>query len=191
VLDAILLERLRNPASAVLVRRYLAPVVEAAPVPIRTVFDYMWWLNYALKWQSVTLRLVASRGEDAPAVYRSLRHFFRDERFQQWALATTPGTPTAEWRRYKDVAKQYILDYTADSAYFIHKEKQDSLRNVMVEPTRAGDHLVFMRDDLLPLSTGNTGSATAAGFWPPSRSRAIANVEYPLEAADEQHRSGE
>jgi hypothetical protein len=166
VLGAIMLERLGNPWSALRVRRYLDPVIEAAPVPIRTVFDYLWWLNYALKWQSVTLRLAVSRGDQTYPVYRSLRHFFRDERFQRWALANTPGRAPSEWPRYKDVAKQYTLEFTGDVSYFTHKEKQDSLRNVLLEPKELTNHLVFMREDFRPHSTLTNGSAPApTSFW--------------------------
>jgi hypothetical protein len=173
VLDAIMVERLGNPLSALRVRRYLQPVVEAAPVPIRTVFDYLWWLNYALKWQSVTLRLAVSRGDQTYPVYRSLRHFFRDVRFQRWALANTPGRTPSDWPRYKDVAKRYILEFTGDVNYFTHKEKQDSLRNVLLEPEDLKNYLVFMREDFRPISTQANGyESTPTSFWKEPRSHA-------------------
>lgn len=151
ILPLVLIERLRGPRGVDRVRRYLEPVVAAAPAPVRTLFDYLWWLNFALKWQEVTLRLAAFRGEEARAVYGSLRHFFRDDRFQAWSLAHASAREVPIWARYKDVAKQYILDFTGDAAYYRHKEKEDSLKNVMVNPASAIGYRVVMREDFRPV----------------------------------------
>ncbi len=151
ILPLVLLERLRNPLSARRVRRYLEPVIATAPVPIRSLFDCMWWLNFTLKWQEVSLRLAVFRGDETRAVVDSLRHFFRDERFQRWALAHTPGRPVAAWTDYKEVAKRYILEFTGDDRYFRTKEKEDSLRNVIADPALPVEKRVFMRDDYRPV----------------------------------------
>lgn len=151
ILPLVLLQRLRNPRSAVRVRRYLEPVIAAAPVPIRSLFDCMWWLNFTLKWQEVSLRLAVFRGEETRAVVDSFRHFFRDERFQRWALAHTPGRPVAAWTDYKEIAKHYILEYTGDDRYFRTKEKEDSLRNVIADPAQPVEKRVYMKDDYRPV----------------------------------------
>jgi hypothetical protein len=150
-LPLVLVERLQSVRDASRVRRYLEPVVAAAPVPIRTLFDCLWWLNFALKWQEVTLRLPVFRGDEARAAHDGLRHFFRDDRFQAWALANTPGHVPATWARYKDAAKRYILDFTGDRAYYRDKEKADSLRNVMANPASTRRYRVLMREDFRPV----------------------------------------
>src|SRR6478609_704291 len=131
ILPFVIKERLGSLRPVRQVQRMLEPVISSAPVRIRTLFDYFWWLNFSLKWQEVSLRLPAFRGNDAHDIYRSLRHFYRDERFQQWAMATTPGTDLSHWSRYKEASKHYILGFTNDRSYFDRKEKEDSLRNVM------------------------------------------------------------
>ncbi|MCC6792989.1 MAG: hypothetical protein IT336_14975 [Thermomicrobiales bacterium] len=151
ILPLVLLERLRDPRAARQVGRYLAPVIAAAPVPLRSLFDCIWWFNVALKWQEVTLRMAVHRGAETKAVVESFRHFFRDERFQRWALANTPGRPVPTWTSYKQVAKQYIRDATGDEAYYQTKEKEDSLRNVFADPAGASPVRVFMREDLRPV----------------------------------------
>ena len=37
---------------------YLAPQLALSPVPIVSLFDFLWWINYSMKWQHVALRLV-------------------------------------------------------------------------------------------------------------------------------------
>jgi hypothetical protein len=151
VLPFVLAERLRSVRDAYRVQRYLQPAIAAAPVPIRTLFDCLWWLNFALKWQEVTLRLPVFRGAQARVAHEALRHFFRDDRFQAWALATTPGHVPPAWARYKDAAKRYILDFTGDRAYYRDKEKADSLRNVMADPASPRRYRVLMREDFRPV----------------------------------------
>jgi hypothetical protein len=150
MLPFVLLERMKGVRSARRVERYLAPFIDAAPVRIETLFDYFWWCNFALKWQEVTLRLTAFRSDDAGPTYASLRHFFRDASFQQWAMANTPGRAVPVWHHYKDDAKRYIRDFTADDAYYRHKEKEDSLRHVMANQARSGQVFVVMHRDFRP-----------------------------------------
>lgn len=160
ILPFVLLERLRNPVSARRVGHYLEPVIAAAPVPIRTLFDYMWWLNFSLKWQDVTLRLTALRGERAHEVYGSLRHFFRSPAFQAWSLANPAIREVATWARYKEPAKRYILEFTGDEDYYRTKEKEDSLRNVLLDPQGEQAVRAFMRADFRPVVTAFVPAVT-------------------------------
>jgi hypothetical protein len=152
LLPLVLLERLRHPLDARRAGRYLQPVLDAAPVPIVSLFDALWWLNFTLKWQEVSLRMVGMSGAEARPLYDSLRHFFRTAPFQAWALANTPGRAVEHWADYKATAKAYIRDFTGDDRYFRLKTKEDSLRNVL---GAGGDerYRVFMRDDFLPVVT--------------------------------------
>jgi hypothetical protein len=134
VLPEVLFESLRNVRAADRVMRYLGPVIDQAPVRIVTLFDCLWWLNFSLKWQHVTLRLAALRERQSRLVYDSLRHFFRDQRFQQWSFSFHPQRGVSVWERYKDPAKEYIHAYTGDEDYFLHKQKEPSLGNVMRNP---------------------------------------------------------
>jgi hypothetical protein len=151
ILPLVMLERLGNPLSAYRALRFLEPVLEAAPVPLHTLFDVMWWLNFSVKWQEVTMRLAAFRRSQARPVYESLRHFFRSETFQSWALANPQIRDVPVWSRYKDEAKQYILDFTGDQHYYLHKEKEDSLRNVMASRANPERYRIVMRDDFRPV----------------------------------------
>jgi hypothetical protein len=169
----VLFERLRSPRATRRVGRYLAPVIAACPAPIRSLFDCMWWLNFALKWQEVTLRLAVYRGAETRAVAGSFRHFFRAESFQCWALANTPGRPVLEWTDYKRIAKQYIRAATGDEHYYETKEKEDSLRNVITDPEGATALHVFMGEDFRPVA--EAGERTLEwDLWETMRARSRA-----------------
>ena len=147
IFPLVVAERVRSIEAVWRLQRYLDPVIAAAPVPIRTLFDCMWWLNFALKWQDVSLRLSALRGADARGVCESLHHFFRDPRFQAWSLAQGDARCPPSWARYKDVAKRYILEYTGDNCYYRTKVKEDSLRNVIVDGIAVTAPRVYMTED--------------------------------------------
>ncbi len=154
VLPLVLMQHFGGTKKVERVMRYLEPQIAAAPVPIRTLFDCMWWLNYSLKWQQVTLRLPVFREEEVRESYESIRHFYRDERFQVWSLANPSirSTPPV-WELYKETAKQYIFAFTGDIDYYRNKTKELSLKTVMVNPTVKKEHRfqVFMREDFCPI----------------------------------------
>ena len=152
VVPLVLTKLFGNPEDAYRVMRYLEPQIAAAPVPIRSLFDWIWWLNYSLKWQQVTLRMAVFRKKEVRETYESLRHFFRDPRLQAWSLANPSVRSAFVWKHYKDVAKQYILQFTADQNYYSNKKKVPSLKNVMLKPEvrRLYRSQVFMWEDFVP-----------------------------------------
>lgn len=153
LLPLVMLERLRHPVAIRRAMRAVQPVLNAAPVPIASLFDALWWLNFSLKWQDVSLRMVGLSGTLARSRFQTLRHFFRTDAFQQWALATTPGRPVPSWTDYKTPAKEYIRAFTGDERYFRQKVKEDSLRNVLGASGPIVRNHVFMRDDFQPVVT--------------------------------------
>merc|ERR1712190_687721 len=40
---------------------WMTPFVSAAPIPIVTVFDWLWWITYACKYQHDVLRVFYNR----------------------------------------------------------------------------------------------------------------------------------
>ena len=147
VLPEIMIKQFANNIRAERLLSYLEPLIAAAPVPIRTLFDYLWWLNFSLKWQTVTLRLIALGNKPPLRLYRSLWHFFRTEPFQQWSFSFHPRRVPLTWERYKEVAKEYIRAYTGDEEYFLHKEKEPSLGRVMRRPDHASVMPALIRGD--------------------------------------------
>ena len=146
----MIFERLGLKRGAQGIKRYLAPVIAASPVPICSLFDYFWWLNFALKWQEVSLRLPAWSGERARAIDSSLHHFYRTPEFQNWAMQEARNPRPAVWAEYKREVKRYILNATGDHRYYATKEKEDSLRNVLRPTDDSRRNCVVMYDDFEP-----------------------------------------
>ena len=53
---------------------YLAPQLAKAPFPIVTLFDFLWWINYSLKWQHVSLRLLHCHETISKKAVKRLHH---------------------------------------------------------------------------------------------------------------------
>lgn len=131
------------------VMQFLQPQIEAAPVPIETAFDYIWWCNFSLKWQQVSLRVPAFRRGNVETLVRRTKHFFGDRRFQVWSLSNPQVRKVTDWRAYKLEAKKVILDATGDFDYFTSKEKAPSLKHVLIDRIKQGNtrYRVHMRED--------------------------------------------
>ena len=73
------------------------------------------------------------------------RHFFRGTEFQNWSLNhPRDRAAVADWREYKQVAKQYIYEFTGDDEYRSSKTKEPSLKSVMVQARRRERQKIFV-----------------------------------------------
>ena len=111
---------------------YLKPQIAKAPFPIHSLFDYFWWMNFSLKWQNVSMRLVEGLDRNVEALDTTVFHFFRSELFQQWSIANHDSKIKGDWKTYKYVAKEYIHKHFPDEEYLYQKEKEPSLKEVLV-----------------------------------------------------------
>ena len=107
--------------------KFIKPLVDEMPEDWpRDCGNVMHWMNFILKWQWCQLRMFVMY----PVPYLKYRHFFDDDTIQQWSLQNDMQVkmPNYDLKRYKEVAKRYIADFTGDEEYFINKEKEDSQR---------------------------------------------------------------
>ena len=145
-LPQVIFDVLQNQQKTDRVIQYLLPQLREAPIGIHTLFDALWWFNFSLKWQHVTLRLAAL--SDHPGmIYSSLNHFFRPNYFQNYSLTHPEIRHIEDWKRYKNEAKRYILDYTDDEEYYTNKIKQPSLKGVLFNGQK---RRISMRSDFIP-----------------------------------------
>lgn len=111
----------------------------AAPIEIRTHFDFLWWINFSVKWQSVFMRMLAyTPARNAPKVTREYIneryvHFYGTEDFQLWSMNNMDKKIKDTWETYKWTAKDVIFDYTKDVEYRDHKTKRGSLYFLLVQ----------------------------------------------------------
>ena len=117
----------------------LGALKETAPIPLRTNFDLLWWINFALKWQNVHMRsLIFSRKPLSREYVKTYYHpFFCTAEFQLWSMNNLDKRIKVDkrminhWRSYKWPAKDLIYEFTADSDYRDNKTKYGSLQWVL------------------------------------------------------------
>lgn len=111
---------------------YLSPQLKYSPVKIDTFYDYLWWMNFSMKWQNVSLRLIYGLNKSHKDLNKSIIHFFQNTEFQNWSISNHDKKIKKEWKSYKYVAKKYIYDFHKNHDYFVNKEKEPSLKEVIV-----------------------------------------------------------
>lgn len=114
-------------------------LARAAPVPIERNYDFLWWINFALKWQNVfmrTLTYTAPRNRHlitSNYVRDFYAPFYNTEEFQLWSMLNPDKKMKDSWATYKWAAKEVIYDYTKDTEYHDTKVKRGSLYNIIVQ----------------------------------------------------------
>jgi hypothetical protein len=111
----------------------------ACPIELRSNFDLLWWINFALKWQSVFMRVLSYTSPrytdrvDSAYVRNYYDHFYITDEFQLWSLNNQDKKIKDEWRTYKWPCKDIIYDYSKDADYRDNKLKHGSLYGVLVQ----------------------------------------------------------
>ncbi len=111
---------------------YIAPQLSQSPLPIVTLYDYLWWMNFSMKWQNVSLRIIHGLDQPYTVLNNQLFHFFQSQAFQNWSVSNHQHKIKGEWKTYKYVAKDYINQFHQDTDYLTNKEKEPSLKQVIV-----------------------------------------------------------
>jgi len=112
----------------------LDKVVAASPIPITTIYHYFWWINFALKWQSVYARTAAYTSPRYQATLKfeeNFTTFFHFPEAQLWAMNNTDKFIRDDWRSYKYHMKDIIYDFNKDADYRDNKLKVGSLQYVI------------------------------------------------------------
>jgi len=115
-------------------------VKEKAPIPIKKNYDMLWWLNFALKWQTVHMRMISfvanrNRHKLSPKYLKDYyAPFYGTEEFQIWSMNNLDMRIKASgWRSYKWTAKEVIYNFTKDMDYLNTKIKRGSLKHLLVQ----------------------------------------------------------
>lgn len=132
ILPLVIERKLGSARAAAAVIEYLAPQVERSPVPVETLFDYLWWMNFSLKWQHVSLRMLNGERREGFSLGENFVHFFSGRSFQAWSVSNHGSKIKDTWKSYKYVAKELIYDFHADEHYLLNKEKEQSLKDAII-----------------------------------------------------------
>ena len=104
-----------------------------SPVPLTTNMDFLWWINFVIKWQScfhyILLFTPRRNAHKVTQKYVDERFisFYNTEEFQLWGMNNQDKRIKDTWKSYKWVLKDIIYEYTKDAEYRDHKTKKGSL----------------------------------------------------------------
>jgi len=124
-------------------------VRQAAPIPLTTNYDFAWWINFTLKWQTVFSRLIMfvepSRAHLITKEWIATRYlpFYNTEDFQRWSLHNNDKKVKDTWASYKWPCKDIIYDFTKDAEYRDTKTKVGSLGSLML----GYDSMIFIDEN--------------------------------------------
>ena len=99
---------------------------EVSPIPLKSNFDLLWWINFALKWQTVYMRVLC-HGNKFISREDLYAPFFNTADFQLWSMNNLDKRIKDNWCNYKWPAKEIIYDFTKDEHYRDNKKKHGSL----------------------------------------------------------------
>lgn len=119
-------------------------IAEAAPIPIKTNLEFLWWINFAFKWQAcyyyMLLFTPARNTKNLSQEYLDTRFisFYNTDEFQLWSMYNTDKRIRDSWKSYKYVCKDIIYDFTKDAVYRDNKIKRGSLGLLLLQQTSFG-----------------------------------------------------
>ena len=111
------------------------PIMKLNPEGINSLHEYMWWINFTMKWQAVEFRILSharpTEALDLDWVNTSLIHFWNTELWQQWAVSNPDKKVAKDWASYKWVAKELIYEFDRNRSYYQLKTKVPSLPDMV------------------------------------------------------------
>lgn len=132
ILPIVIARKLGSNKSVDSLISYLMPQIERSPVKIETLFDFLWWMNFSLKWQHVSLRMFYEDENERFSLDKNFIHFFSAKDFQNWSISNHEFKIKETWKSYKYVAKECIFDFHKDENYLLNKEKEQSLKDAII-----------------------------------------------------------
>lgn len=132
MLPLVIARKLGSTKSVDSIISYLIPQIEKSPVKIETLFDFLWWMNFSLKWQHVSLRMFYAKEDENFSLDENFLHFFSAKDFQNWSISNHDLKIKKTWKSYKFVAKECIFDFHKDKNYLLNKEKEQSLKDAII-----------------------------------------------------------
>lgn len=105
----------------------LAPFVAACPQEIKSLASLYWWINYAMKYQLVQMRML--RDNSVAILGQNIFHFYDTPDFNDYTVSTPIEVkiPDFDELKYKMPLREFILSRNGDIEYFKLKGKVRSL----------------------------------------------------------------
>jgi hypothetical protein len=97
--------------ASLFMRRYFE-TTKKSPIPIKSVFDWVWWFNYTNKVQHVLLRDLAYEPELTDTYHEKHLPFFYTIDFFRWSIDNHDKKIKGTFRSYKHTAKNFIQKHS-------------------------------------------------------------------------------
>jgi len=100
--------------------------VEKCPRQIETVAELLWWVNYAIKYQWVQMRML--QDNEVTILNENIIHFYDTPEFNDYAMSTNieEKLPGFDIKNYKYPLREVIYRFTKDAQYAFTKPKEGS-----------------------------------------------------------------
>ncbi len=132
IIEVVIARKLGTDKYSKAIVEMLEPQLAHAPYRLGSLYDLLWWINFSMKWQNVSMRLLAGLDRPAADLETGIFHFFKSTAFQNWSASNPNKKIKNSWKSYKYVAKEYIYEFHQDEEYLKNKEKEQSLKEVIV-----------------------------------------------------------
>lgn len=112
-------------------------ICKAAPIPITTNLDFLWWINFVTKWQPclyyVLLFTTPKHTQHITQNYIDTRFvsFYNTVDFELWSMNNLDKRIKDTWKSYKWISKEVIYKFNKDADYRDNKTKVRSLPTVL------------------------------------------------------------
>jgi hypothetical protein len=122
-------------------------LISACPRPLQNIKDFFWWMDYTLNYQSEQLMWLLEVPDMILDV--NLFHFGAGADWNNYAVSTPAEIkwPGYDFRKYKQVIKDQIFDFTKDEFYTTEKIKMPSWRHYRTSEQRHTDKAVWIDTD--------------------------------------------
>ena len=113
--------------------QWIQPFVEKSPIPVVTVFDFLWWCSYGFKYQHDLNRIFYNNSHETipEEMVNRVYNFYDTVAFSQWSYHFHQSKMRSKmvWASYKHALKDFIRGYTSDQEYYSAKLKVQSVSN--------------------------------------------------------------
>lgn len=113
--------------------QWIQPFVDKSPIPVVTVFDFLWWCSYGFKYQHDLNRIFYNNNHERipDEMVNRIFNFYDTAAFSQWSYHFHQSKMRSKkvWASYKHALKDFIRGYTSDQTYYAAKLKVQSVSN--------------------------------------------------------------
>lgn len=103
-----------------------------SPVPIDTVYDFLWWVNFNFKWDECLLSKILNfmtnldASQSAEFFSHSLYRFYQQPEMQVWSMLTKDQRREKLTTTGKYFSKRYIHDFDHNELWWANKKEEFS-----------------------------------------------------------------